>query len=115
MYAPGASPDMALPLRAHPQASDGILGGTPLGRSLLLGNLEWRRRLIDVSLLQIGFVVFTDAARIFGRPDGPPVTLVDAGIGLRLAVKGGTALRIDYGRGLNNDSHALYVGFNQVF
>jgi hypothetical protein len=115
MYAPGASPDMSLPLRAHSQTRDGVLGQTPLGRSLLLGNLEWRRRVADVSLLQIGFVVFTDAARVFGRPDAPPVTLVDAGIGLRLAVKGGTTLRVDYGRGLNDDSRALYVGFNQAF
>jgi hypothetical protein len=115
MYAPGASPDMALPLRAHPQARDGTLGGTPLGRSLLLGNLEWRRRLLDVSLFQVGFVVFTDAARVFGQPEGPPATLVDAGVGLRLAAKGGAVLRLDYGRGLNDDSHALYVGFNQVF
>jgi len=115
MYTPGASPDMGLPLRAHPQATDGLLGETPLGRSLLLGNLEWRRRLVDVSLLQVGFVVFTDAARVFGRPDGPPVTLVDAGVGLRLALKGGATLRVDYGRGLNDDSRALYVGFNQVF
>jgi tetratricopeptide (TPR) repeat protein len=115
MYAPGASPDMGLPLRAHAQTSDGVLGETPLGRSLLLGNLEWRRRFVDASLVQIGFVVFSDAARVFGRPDGPPVTLVDAGVGLRLAVKGGTTLRVDYGRGLNDDSRALYVGFNQVF
>ena len=40
MFAPGASPDMLLPLRGHPQAKDGILGATPLGRSLLLGNVE---------------------------------------------------------------------------
>lgn len=115
MYAPGASPDMALPLRAHSQTRDGALGETPLGRSLLLGNLEWRRRLFDVSLLQVGLVAFVDAARVFGRPEGPPVTLVDAGLGLRLAVKTGTTLRVDYGFGLNDDSRALYVGFNQVF
>jgi hypothetical protein len=115
MYAPGASPDMALPLRAHPQARDGALGSVPIGRSLFLGNAEWRRRLFDVSLLQVGFVAFTDAARVVGQPDAPPATLVDAGLGLRVAVKGGTVLRVDYGRGLNDDSRAVYIGFNQVF
>ncbi len=115
MYAPGASPDMALPLRAHPQARDGALGRAPIGRSLLLGNVEWRRRLFDVSLLQVGFAAFTDAARVFGQPDAPPATLVDAGLGLRVAVKGGTVLRLDYGRGLNDDARAVYIGFNQVF
>jgi tetratricopeptide (TPR) repeat protein len=115
MYAPGASPDMSLPLRGHAQASDGTLGATPLGRSLLLGNLEWRQRLFEASLLQVGVVAFTDAARVFGPPQGPPSTLLDAGLGLRLAIKGGTTLRADYGWGLNDDSHALYVGFNQVF
>ena len=65
--------------------------------------------------MQVGVVAFVDAARVAGRPEGGPVALVDGGLGLRLAVKGGTLLRVDYGWGLNDDSHALYVGFNQVF
>ena len=115
MFAPGASPEMLLPLRGHPQAKEGILGVTPLGRSLLLANVEGRRRLLDTALVQLGVVAFVDAARVAGRPEGGPVTLVDGGVGLRLALKGGTLLRVDYGRGLNDDSRALFVGFNQVF
>jgi hypothetical protein len=45
MFAPGGSPEMELPLRAHPQTRDGALGATPLGRTLALANLEWRRLL----------------------------------------------------------------------
>lgn len=115
MYAPGASPDMELPLRAHPQTQDGLLGVTPLGRSLLLANVEWRRRLFNGALFQVGVAAFVDAAQISARPEGPPSRLIDAGLGLRLAAKGGSVLRIDYGRSLNEDSRALYVGLNQAF
>ena len=65
--------------------------------------------------MQLGVVGFVDAARVMGRPEAGPVTLVDGGVGLRLAVKGGTLLRLDYGIGLNDDSRALYVGFGQAF
>jgi hypothetical protein len=115
MFAPGASADMLLPLRGHSQTKAGLLGATPLGRSLLLGNVEGRRRLLDRALVQVGVVAFVDAGRVTGRPEGGPVTLVDGGVGLRMAVKGGILLRVDYGRGLNDDSHALYVGLNQAF
>ena len=58
MFAPGGSPEMELPLRAHPETLDGTLGVSPLGRGLTLTNLEWRRRVFRSTLVQAAVVVF---------------------------------------------------------
>lgn len=115
LFAPGASPDMELPLRAHRQLRNGILGAAPMGRELLLANVEWRRRLWDGTALQAGVVLFGDAARVAGRPDGPAVTLVDVGVGLRVALRGAATLRVDVGRGLSDARTALSIGLGQAF
>jgi hypothetical protein len=115
MFAPGGSPDMELPLRAHRQTREGRLGVTPLGRSLTLGNVEWRRRVVSRAAFQAGFVLFYDAARIARRPDGENVTLHDVGAGLRLAFAGSPVLRLDYGHGLTDGKNAFFMGLNQVF
>jgi hypothetical protein len=114
MFAPGGSADMELPLRAHRQTPDGILGPTPLGRSLLLGNLEWRRRVLDHSPLQVGLVAFVDAGRV---SDGPQAvtTLVDTGVGLRVSLVGSGVLRIDYGHGLRDGRDAIFLGLGETF
>lgn len=115
LFAPGASTEMELPLRAHRQLRDGTLGATPLGRSLVLVNVEWRRRLWSGTALQAGMVVFYDGARIAGRPDGAPVTLHDVGAGLRVALRSGSTLRVDLGRGLTDGHTAVSAGLGQVF
>jgi hypothetical protein len=116
MFAPGGSPDMELPLRAHRQTPDGILGPTPLGRSLVLGNVEWRRRFMDRSPLQAGFVAFLDAARVADGPAPSGVTtLVDIGLGLRISLIGSGVLRIDYGHGLRDGRDAVFIGLGEVF
>jgi hypothetical protein len=116
MFAPGGSPDMELPLRAHRQTPEGVLGPTPLGRSLLLGNAEWRRRVLDHSPVQAGFVAFVDAARIADGPEpGGVTTLVDIGLGLRISLVGSGVLRIDYGHGLTDGRNAVFVGLGEVF
>lgn len=115
LFAPGGSPEMELPLRGHRQLRDGTLGATPLGRSLALANVEWRRRLLSGTALQAGVVVFYDAARIAGRPDGPPIGLHDVGAGLRVALRGASTLRVDLGHGLSDGRTSLFVGLGQVF
>lgn len=115
MFAAGGSPDMELPLRAHRQTPQGILGPTPLGQSLVLGNLEWRRRLLDRSPLQVGVVAFLDAGRIASGPDPGVTTLVDIGVGLRISLVGSGVLRIDYGHGLRDGRNAVFLGLGEVF
>jgi len=116
MFAPGGSPDMELPLRAHHQTSDGVLGGTPIGRSILLWNVEWRRRLVHRAGLQLGLVLFHDGGRIGSPPSGDgAITLADVGGGLRLSFPGAPILRIDYGHGLTDGRNAVFVGLNSAF
>lgn len=111
-FAPGGSPDMDLPLRGHRQAEDGVLGVTPLGRSLVLGNLEWRRSLVRKAGVEAGLVLFYDAACV---SEPARSVLHDVGLGLRLGLPGAGRLRFDYGRGLADGSHAFFVGLGQVF
>lgn len=115
MFTPGASPDMELPLRAHRQAPEGILGAAPIGRSVGLVNLEWRRRLLSRPGVQLVWVFLYDGARIADNVQGPARVLHDVGVGLRLALPGAPALRIDYGHGLSDGKNALFIGLNEVF
>ena len=116
MFAPGGSPEMELPLRAHPQTRDGALGASPLGRGLTLTNLEWRRRVLRSTLVQAAVVVFHDGAWVSGRPGSDPRrTLHDVGVGARIGLGGVSILRFDYGHGLSDGENAFFVGLNQVF
>ena len=116
MYAPGGSPEMELPLRAHPQTRDGALGASPLGRALVLTNVEWRRRVFRSDLVQAAVVVFHDGAWVSRPPDGDrPRSLHDVGVGLRIGLGGVTLLRVDYGHGLSDGANAVFFGLNQAF
>lgn len=115
MFAPGGSPDMELPLRAHRQAPSGILGTTPLGRSLLLANLEWRRRLVGSGPVPVGAVLFYDGAWVGRTAAGGNAALHDVGAGLRIGLPGAGVLRIDLGHGLADGKSALFIGLNQIF
>lgn len=115
MFAPGGSLEMEFPLRAHHQTSDGKLGETPLGRSLALTNIEWRRRFLDSAGTQMGVVLFYDGARISSTAAGSTRTLHDVGGGLRLGAAAGTILRFDYGHGLSDGNNAFFAGINQAF
>ncbi len=117
MFAPGGSPEMELPLRAHRQTRDGTLGVTPLGRSLALVNLEWRRRLVRTPFVQVGFVTFCDLAWI-GKTAGSSDmdhSFQDLGLGLRLGLGGSSVVRFDYGHGLADGKDAFFFGLNQIF
>ena len=64
MYAPGISPEADLPLRAHPLTHEGAIGANAMGRAVVLGNLEWRQRLVHRAAFDIGATAFADAARV---------------------------------------------------
>jgi outer membrane protein assembly factor BamA len=116
MFAPGGSPEMELPLRAHPQTLHGTLGVSPLGRGLTLANLEWRRRLFRSALVQAAVVAFYDGAWVSGTPGGDGRTsLQDVGVGVRIGLGGVSILRFDYGHGLTDGANAFFFGLNQVF
>lgn len=115
MFAPGGSHEMDLPLRAHHQTDHGVVGGTPIGRSLVLGNVEWRKRVVNRPYFQVGFVVFLDLARIGDGVVGPARTFDDVGFGLRLAPRGSPVVRMDYGHGLSDGKNAFFVGLDQTF
>jgi outer membrane protein assembly factor BamA len=114
MFAPGGSPEMELPLRGHHQSADGILGTTPLGRSLVLGNVEWRRRLLGSGPVPIGAVVFYDGAWV-GRTTAGRAVFHDVGVGLRMGLPGSSILRLDFGHGLTDGKNAVFIGLNQAF
>jgi len=117
MFAPGASPEMELPLRAHHQTQDGTLGVTPLGRRLTLVNTEWRRRLVRSTWVQGGIVLFYDAAWISGTPaqSDQDHSFHDVGMGIRLGFVGSSTLRFDFGHGLTDGKNAFSFGLSQTF
>jgi hypothetical protein len=117
MFAPGTASEADMPLRAHRQKHSGVLGETPIGRNALVANVEWRQRLINHRLGQFGVVLFYDGARVADTAQGPKVSLIhDAGVGLRLTLKGSPVLRLDYGWSLTGDGkNALTAGVGHTF
>ena len=115
MFAPGAASDMELPLRAHRQKRGGVLGRSPIGRSIALLNLEWRQRLFRTQAAQVGYILFYDGGWMGQTARGGDVTLHDAGVGLRVGLRGSVLLRVDYGWGLTDGKSALTAGIGQVF
>jgi len=115
MFAPGGSPDMELPLRAHRQTVDGVLGGSPIGRSFALVNVEWRRRLTRSGPVPLGLVLFYDGSWVDRGPAAGVPVLHDVGVGVRLALPGSGVVRIDYGHGLTDGANAVFIGLNQSF
>jgi Surface antigen variable number repeat len=128
--AAGGSPEMTWPLRGRRMYQDGRLGAsTPLGRSLLLSNIEWRRRLYKGTVVQLGVVAFYDAAwqdlvrggqvegRASGCDPGSPcsVDFHDIGLGLRFGFRGGPLLRFDWGHGLTDGRDELSIGLGYFF
>ena len=115
MFAPGAASEMELPLRAHRQKTDGVLGRAPIARSIALVNLEWRERLLKTRVAQVGGILFYDGGRMGRTARGGSETLHDAGVGVRIGLRGGVVLRADYGWSLTDGKTALTGGIGQVF
>jgi hypothetical protein len=111
-FAAGGSPDMELPIRAHPQAEDGLLGAVPLSRSIVLGNLEWRQKWARKAGFELGSVAFYDGACL-SQPGR--ATYHDVGLGLRLSMPGAGTVRVDWGHGLTDGANAFSIGLGQVF
>jgi hypothetical protein len=114
-FAPGASPEMELPLRGRHHVENGTFGETPLGRSLVLGNVEWRRRLWGGSGVNLGVVLFYDEAHVGSVFEGSEAAFRDAGIGIRVGLAGSVALRLDWGHGLTDGGDALSIGLGHTF
>jgi hypothetical protein len=63
----------------------------------------------------VGVVLFYDGAWIGRTADGPSAAFHDVGVGLRLALPGSGILRVDFGQGLTDGKHAIFIGLNQTF
>jgi len=109
------SSDTEFPVRTFKLRQNGVLGESPMGRSLALFNIEWRQRLASYRGVQGGVVLFYDVARIERTADKLDQTVEAVGGGLRLAVFG-SFLRLDYALSISGDRrHALTAGYGQVF
>jgi hypothetical protein len=116
MFAPGAGSEAEYPLRGHDQKDNGVLGLSPIGRSMALLNIEWRRRVWARPIAQVGVVAFTDVIQITRRAAGEDGTLADVGIGLRIGWAGSRVVRMDFGWSLSGDGRrAFSAGFGQAF
>jgi hypothetical protein len=116
MYAPGAGSEVDYPLRGHEQKTDGVLGLTPIGRTMALLNLEWRRRVWARPIAQVGVVAFADVIQITRRAVGDDGTLTDVGLGLRVGWSGSWIFRADFGWSLSGDGRSAFsAGFGQSF
>jgi len=109
------SSDTDFPLRTYKLRRDGVMGLSPMGRSLGMFNVEWRQRLVSFRRVQGGFVLFYDAAHIARTAQGEDRTLEAVGGGLRLAVRE-AILRLDYAISISGERRkTLTVGFGQTF
>lgn len=108
---PGAGTGIARPnlLRAHPLLEDGAIEGRAFDRHLAGGGAEITQWLAPGGGLRVGGALFVDAARAWG--ERPAMSLLDAGLGLRLTTAGGgPTLRFDVATGLSDDEWAISVG-----
>lgn len=116
MFAPGAGSEVEYPLRGHEQKEGGVLGVSPVGRSLTLVNAEWRRRLLVRSFGEIGVVAFGDVIQITRTAQGDDGTLADLGLGLRIGWGGSRVFRVDYGWSVSGDGRSAFsAGYGQAF
>jgi tetratricopeptide (TPR) repeat protein len=115
MFNPGGESVMAYPLRGHKLRDSGVIGQNPMGRTLGLFNMEWRQRLVNARLFQLGTVLFYDAAHIKRTAQGHDQTLEDLGVGVRIGIRG-AVIRVDYGFSISGDGrHAFTGGYHQAF
>jgi hypothetical protein len=103
-------------LRAHPLLDDGIVRDGVFGRRMTFGSVEAQRWLKPVGrgLIRVAPAVFLDAAHAArGFAEADSRAQFDLGAGLRLAIPGAGALRIDVARGLRDGRTALSLGWQR--
>jgi len=102
-------------LRAHPLVEGGSIRPGGVGRTLLHGTLEYRRRLVQLGPVGLSAAVFGDVARTaspMADGPGPAAVQVDAGAGLRLRLPGQPGhLRLDVARGLRDGATSVSAGW----
>lgn len=98
-------------LRAHPLLDDGVVAGAVFGRRLISGGAELAPAWISVGVLQVGLALFADAAWATRRELPGATGHLDAGVGVRLRLAGGGAVRIDFARGLRDGRQAFSAGW----
>jgi hypothetical protein len=102
-------------LRAHPLLDDGVVRDGVFGRTLAHGSVEWRHWMQPgLRIWRIAPAAFADVARAWRTTeefDSRPH--VDVGVGLRLHVPGGGALRVDVARGLRDGEMAVSAGWSR--
>jgi hypothetical protein len=114
-----ASSDLswAIPLRAHPRTSKGLLPGATTSRKILHGGIAGDRPIYRTGPFTLAIGLFVDAAGIVNPADGSrrDRLYLDAGGGLRLGILDGQlgVLRADLATGLNDRRTALTVGMQQ--
>jgi hypothetical protein len=116
---PVASGDIpwAIPLRAHPRTSDGLLPGATAGRSMLHGGVSGDHPVFRAGPFMLAAGLFLDGAEIRNPADGSGRDrfYLDAGGGLRMGILDGQlgVLRIDLATGLTDRGTAITVGLHQ--
>lgn len=107
----GAGPGREARARGHDLLIDGRITGPLFGRRLLHGGFEVVRW-AGAGPIDVGLAGFVDLAAAGARPVGivGGSFQTDAGIGLRLGLPGGDAIRLDVGRGLLDGEMAVSAG-----
>jgi hypothetical protein len=113
---PGAGEGLArdVLLRGHALLDDGVIAGPMFGRRLAHAN-EQVTRWIGSSPIRAGIAAFVDLAHVSERSAaslGPPFQ-IDAGVGLRLRAASTGTLRVDFGRGLRDGTHAFIIAWQR--
>jgi hypothetical protein len=112
---PGAGTGRARPvlLRAHPLLSDGIITGDAFGRRLAFANGEVQQWMQPSKWpVHIAPAAFIDLARASrGISSNDSRLQVDGGVGVRIALPGAGAMRIDFAHGLRDGRNALSAGW----
>ncbi len=102
-------------LRAHPLIDDGIIRNAAFGRHVVDGGVE-ARRWMQLSRKPVRFApaLFVDVARAYHALDPQNERWqTDVGAGLRIAIPGSGALRIDVAHGLADGKTAFSMGWGR--
>ncbi len=109
--------DWAIPLRAHPRTSGGMLPGATAGRSMIHGGLSGDHPVRRAGPFTLAVGLFLDGAEIFSPADGSGRDrfYLDAGGGIRIGILDGHlgVVRVDLATGLTDRRTAITVGLHQ--